>query len=50
MGLHWATNGLGYAFSWLLIRTRNRRRERHRQSVREKLDRQNREPQHPDDT
>jgi membrane protease YdiL (CAAX protease family) len=50
MGLHWATNGLGYAFSWLLIRTRNRRRERHRQSVREKLDRQNRERQHPDDT
>jgi len=22
MGLHWATNGLGYAFSWVLIRTR----------------------------
>jgi len=28
MGLHWATNGLGYAFSWLLLRARNRRRER----------------------
>jgi membrane protease YdiL (CAAX protease family) len=26
MGLHWATNGLGYAFSWLLIRARDRRR------------------------
>jgi membrane protease YdiL (CAAX protease family) len=22
MGLHWATNGLGYAFSWVLIRAR----------------------------
>ncbi len=26
MGLHWATNGLGYAFGWVLIRLRNRRR------------------------
>lgn len=34
MGLHWATNGLGYAFSWLLIRTRDRRRDRHRAEVR----------------
>ena len=34
MGLHWATNGLGYAFSWLLIRTRDRRRARHRADVR----------------
>lgn len=25
MGLHWATNGLGYAFSWVLIRTRRPR-------------------------
>lgn len=25
MGLHWATNGLGYAFGWVLIRLRNRR-------------------------
>ena len=43
MGLHWATNGLGYAFSWLLIRTRDRRRARHRRAVREKLDRRRRE-------
>ena len=34
MGLHWATNGLGYAFSWLLIRTRDRRRARHREEIR----------------
>ncbi|MDP1879168.1 MAG: CPBP family intramembrane metalloprotease [Actinomycetota bacterium] len=34
MGLHWATNGLGYAFSWLLIRTRDRRRARHRAEIR----------------
>jgi len=34
MGLHWATNGLGYAFSWLLIRARDRRREQHRRAVR----------------
>ena len=34
MGFHWATNGLGYAFSWLLIRTRDRRREKHRREVR----------------
>lgn len=25
MGLHWATNGLGYAFSWLVIRARQSR-------------------------
>jgi len=25
MGLHWATNGLGYAFGWALIRLRGRR-------------------------
>lgn len=25
MGLHWATNGLGYFFSWIIIRTRHRR-------------------------
>ena len=36
MGLHWATNGLGYAFSWSLIRLRNRRREQHRRAVRER--------------
>lgn len=34
MGLHWATNGLGYAFSWLLIRARDRRRARYRAEVR----------------
>lgn len=34
MGLHWATNGLGYAFSWLLIRERARRRARHRAEIR----------------
>jgi len=34
MGLHWATNGLGYAFSWILIRARDRRREQHRREVR----------------
>lgn len=28
MGLHWATNGLGYAFSWSLIRLADRRRSR----------------------
>lgn len=28
MGFHWATNGLGYGFSWFLIRAR-RRREGH---------------------
>jgi len=39
MGFHWATNGLGYAFSWSLIRARDRRRERHRREVRAKLDR-----------
>ncbi len=38
MGLHWATNGLGYAFSWLLIRERNRRIARHRRAVRLRLD------------
>jgi membrane protease YdiL (CAAX protease family) len=26
MGLHWATNGLGYAFSWVIIRIRQRKR------------------------
>jgi membrane protease YdiL (CAAX protease family) len=26
MGLHWATNGLGYAYGWVLIRWRDRRR------------------------
>jgi membrane protease YdiL (CAAX protease family) len=26
MGLHWATNGLGYAFSWIIIRSRQRKR------------------------
>lgn len=26
MGLHWGTNGLGYAFSWVLIRIRDRDR------------------------
>jgi membrane protease YdiL (CAAX protease family) len=36
MGLHWATNGLGYAFSWLLIRARDRRREQHRREIRER--------------
>ena len=36
MGLHWATNGLGYGFSWLLIRARDRRREQHRQQVRQR--------------
>ncbi len=25
MGLHWATNGMGYAFSWFIIRARKRR-------------------------
>jgi membrane protease YdiL (CAAX protease family) len=25
MGLHWATNGLGYTFSWAIIRWRHRR-------------------------
>lgn len=34
MGFHWATNGLGYAFSWLLIRFRNRRLAAHRRKVR----------------
>lgn len=28
MGLHWATNGLGYAFSWVVIRGRARRRRK----------------------
>ena len=26
MGLHWATNGLGYGFSWVILRGRGRRR------------------------
>ena len=34
MGFHWATNGLGYAFSWLLIRARDRRRAQHRADIR----------------
>jgi uncharacterized protein len=38
MGLHWATNGLGYAFSWLLIRARDRRRAQHRAEVRRRRD------------
>ena len=47
MGLHWATNGLGYAFSWILIRARDRRRERHRREVRERQaqERQTEEPE-----
>ena len=40
MGLHWATNGLGYAFSWLLIRTRDRRRARHRAEIRLRQERE----------
>jgi membrane protease YdiL (CAAX protease family) len=44
MGLHWATNGLGYAFSWLLIRARDRRREQHRQEVRERQRQQTQTP------
>ena len=43
MGLHWATNGLGYGFSWVLIRARDRRRERHRQEVRQRQERQRRQ-------
>ena len=27
MGLHWATNGMGYFFSWTIIRFRSRRRK-----------------------
>jgi membrane protease YdiL (CAAX protease family) len=38
MGFHWATNGLGYAFSWLLIRERDRRLASHRRTVRARLD------------
>ena len=26
MGFHWATNGLGYGFSWVILRARGRRR------------------------
>lgn len=29
MGFHWATNGLGYFFSWFLLRHRARRERRH---------------------
>lgn len=29
MGLHWATNGMGYFFSWTIIRARRRHRRRH---------------------
>ncbi|MBI1350976.1 MAG: CPBP family intramembrane metalloprotease [Actinomycetales bacterium] len=43
MGFHWATNGLGYAFSWLLIRERNRRLARHRAEVRARLDERRRQ-------
>ena len=43
MGLHWATNGLGYAFSWLLIRARDRRRAAHRRDVRARLDERRRQ-------
>jgi len=43
MGFHWATNGLGYAFSWLLIRARDRARARHRREARERLDQRARE-------
>ena len=43
MGLHWATNGLGYGFSWVLIRARDRRRERHRREVRQRQERQRRQ-------
>jgi membrane protease YdiL (CAAX protease family) len=38
MGFHWATNGLGYGFSWLLIRARDRRRRQHREEIRRKRD------------
>ena len=27
MGLHWATNGLGYGFSWVILRSSQRRRK-----------------------
>lgn len=47
MGFHWATNGLGYAFSWLLIRARDRRRERHRAEVRARLDQRKKEADEP---
>jgi membrane protease YdiL (CAAX protease family) len=40
MGLHWATNGLGYGFSWFLIRARDRRRAKHRQEVRRRWEQQ----------
>ena len=43
MGFHWATNGLGYAFSWLLIRARDRARARHRAEARRRLDQRARE-------
>ena len=49
MGFHWATNGLGYAFSWLLIRARDRRRERHRREVRARLDERRREEREQED-
>lgn len=49
MGLHWATNGLGYAFSWLLIRLRDRRREQHRRAVRARWEREASERQGPAD-
>jgi hypothetical protein len=28
MGFHWATNGLGYGFSWVLLRFRRREPKR----------------------
>ena len=34
MGFHWATNGLGYAFSWLIIQFRRRRLAAHRRAIR----------------
>ena len=49
MGFHWATNGLGYAFSWLLIRTRDRRREKHRREVRARLDERRRQEREQND-
>ena len=38
MGLHWATNGMGYFFSWFIIRARRRRHERHERERREQAD------------
>jgi membrane protease YdiL (CAAX protease family) len=47
MGFHWATNGLGYAFSWLLIRARDRRRAQHRREVRARQELQRRQMEQP---